>query len=85
MLAPQRRSDVIAERIGQETILRDPIKNLVHVINASAAWIWERLDGTSSVEEIASELAGRHGLAAEDARRDVTSVTDAFRELGLLT
>jgi len=80
----QRREDISLHQIGSESVLKDPEQQRVHVVNSTAAWVWERLDGSRSVDQIGTELAARYAIPVDVAHRDVSQVLESFRELGLL-
>ena len=80
-----RRADVTVQEVGGDTILTDPIAGRTHVINATAAWIWARLDGSTSTAQIATELAGAFSVEPERALNDVERITASFDSLGLLS
>ena len=79
-----RRDDIATQLIGGDTVLTDPRSRQTHVINASAAWVWEQLDGHSTTDTIAGRLADRYGIPVERAREDVERITTSFDQLGLL-
>lgn len=81
---PARRSDVTIQQVGDDTVLHDERAGKLHVINASAAWIWDQLDGAASVDDIGDRLAQRFGIEPAAARRDVERIARSFDELGLL-
>jgi hypothetical protein len=81
---PARRADVTVQEIGGDTILTDPRARRTHVINASAAWVWMQLDGSTTVEDIARRLADRYDVDLSVARTDVERIAASFRSLGLL-
>lgn len=84
MTTPMRSAGVTVQSVGDETVLHDADRQLAHVVNRSAAWIWERFDGRSSIEAIADQLAREFDVPVETARGDVAAVADEFRRLGLL-
>jgi hypothetical protein len=84
MTAPIRRHGISVQRIGDETVLHDAERQQAHVVNQSAAWVWEHFDGIRSTDDIADQLAREFEIPVEAARSDVSAVTDAFRRLGLL-
>lgn len=84
MTRPARRTGISIQRIGDEAVLHDSERQLAHVVNHSAAWIWERIDGTNTTEQIAAQLAEQFGVSMDVARNDVRSVTASFRQLQLL-
>ena len=48
---PQIREDIVVSKVGQEMMLFDPKTDQVHVLNETAAVIWEMTDGRHSKEE----------------------------------
>ena len=77
------RSDVTLQQVGREAILHDAHAGQAHVINASAARVWELCDGRP-FDELLTAFAEPYGMAAEDVRGDVEQVLSGFRDLGLL-
>ena len=84
MTRPTRSEGITVQRIGDETVLHDGGRKQAHVVNQSAAWIWDHMDGSSSTDDIADLLAREFNVLVEVARRDVAAVADEFRRLGLL-
>jgi PqqD family protein of HPr-rel-A system len=78
------RADVTLQRVGPEAILHDALSGQAHVINASAARVWELCDGRP-MDDLLTAFAEPYGLAPEAVRDDVERVLAGFRELGLLT
>ena len=81
---PHRRADIVIQQIGRETVLQDRDRQRVHVVNGTAAWIWQRLDGTRASDDIASEMAEQFEVTVERAQRDVAEIVHSFERLGLL-
>lgn len=77
------RSDVTLQRVGREAILHDARSGQAHVINASAARVWELCDGRPT-DALLAAFAEPYGLEPEAVRADVERVLAGFRELGLL-
>jgi PqqD family protein of HPr-rel-A system len=77
------RADVTLQRVGKEAILHDARSGQAHVINASAARVWELCDGRP-MDELLSAFAEPYGLTPEAVRADVERVLASFRELSLL-
>lgn len=77
------RDDVTLQRVGRESILHDARSGRAHVINASAARVWELCDGRPFVDLLA-EFARPYGLSPEAVRPDVERVLAGFAELDLL-
>jgi hypothetical protein len=82
MQPPIPSADVSLQRVGDEAILHDRRNGRAHVINESAARVWELCDGRATLDEIVSAFAGSYQLAATDVRDDVAYIVAKFRELG---
>lgn len=78
-----RRPDVTLQIVGRDAILHDPLARQAHVVNGSAARIWELCDGRP-FEAIVDAFAASYGITADRVRPDVERVLDSFREKGLL-
>ena len=65
-------------------ILYDPEEGKVHSLNPVAAFIWNSLDGTQSLAEIAKKLRIFPGVEGHDISGDVRKTAETFREEGLL-
>ena len=76
------RPDVTLQRVGREAILHDAGAGKAHVINASAARVWELCDGRS-MDELVRAFAEPYGRSPDEVRPDVERVIEGFRQLGL--
>jgi len=81
---PVRRANVTLERVGGEAVLHDDDAGKAHVINGSAARLWELCDGSRDVDELTAAFAADYGMPPEDVRDDVVGLLDTFRSLRLL-
>jgi hypothetical protein len=81
---PKPNKDVSLQRVGQEAILHDRRNGRAHVINESAAQIWELCDGQHTFDQIASAFAAAYALPAADVRTDVEYILAKFHELRVL-
>ena len=82
--SPTPSKDVSLQRVGQEAILHDRRNGRAHVINESAAQIWELCDGRKTVDQIVSAFAADYALSAVDVRADVQYILAKFHELRVL-
>ena len=64
-----------------EAVLIDLERSVALGLNASASFLWPRLDGRTP-GELAAELATAFGLAPEQARRDVDDFLELLRARG---
>jgi hypothetical protein len=82
--SPTPNKDVSLQRVGQEAILHDRRNGRAHVINESAAQIWELCDGQNTFDQIMSAFAAAYTLPVADVRADVQYILAKFHELGVL-
>ena len=71
-------------RTGEEALLVDEDGGNVHVVNHTAARLWELCDGNPTVGELVESVATAYGVPGEIVRPDVHGLVGTFRELGLL-
>ena len=83
-MKPLWRDDLQVRQVGDELVILDRRSGLIHQLNGTARYIWNRCDGNAGVEEIASSLAEEYGLIWECSRQDVEAAIGKFGELGLL-
>jgi hypothetical protein len=83
---PAQRAGVTLERVGAEAILLDRDAGRAHVLNRSAARLWELL-GHGHVrdhETLTSAFAASYALPADAVRSDVEAALRGLAALGLL-
>jgi PqqD family protein of HPr-rel-A system len=87
-LAPDRPipdSDVTAYQLDDELVLYDARTTAAHVLNASAARIWELCDGTRTLPELADALSATYALDPQRAQTDVSELVVSLSAAGLLS
>ena len=60
---PTPSKDVSLQRVGDEAILHDRRNGRAHVINESAARIWDLCDGQHTLDQIAFNLVDKNDPA----------------------
>jgi hypothetical protein len=82
---PMRKTQVISQRAGRDTLLYDRAADQVHLLNPVAAAIWEQCDGRHVADEIAARLARTFaGATGRDLTADVEAALALFAARGLL-
>jgi coenzyme PQQ synthesis protein D (PqqD) len=81
---PAQRAGVTLERVGAEAILLDHAAGRAHVVNGSAARLWEMLGTARDRESLIVAFAAAYALPADAVRADVEQTLDRFAALGLL-
>ncbi len=80
---PTARSDVTLQRVGREAILHDSRNGQAHVINGTAAQLWELCDGRP-LDELVAAFAAVYGREPQTVSEDVRRTLASFDSLGLL-
>ena len=81
--APRARPDLDVRAAGGETLVHDPVNGKVHVLNASAARILQRCDGTTTLATIVDEIVAATGAPRERVERDLARIYADFTAKGL--
>lgn len=81
---PAQRAGITLERVGAEAILLDHGAGRAHVVNGSAARLWELLGAARDRESLIVAFAAAYALPADAVRSDVEQTLDRFAALGLL-
>jgi PqqD family protein of HPr-rel-A system len=81
---PTARAGVTLERVGAEAVLHDPRSGRAHVINGSAARLWELCDGSRDLNALSADFGASYGMDAALVRTDVEGLIAGLRSLGLL-
>ncbi|MGW8309641.1 MAG: PqqD family protein [Thiogranum sp.] len=73
---PKTRTNVTVQQVGDESLVLDLETEQIHQLNATAAWILSRCDGSNPVETIIRDFAETFALAPETATRDVGAILE---------
>ena len=81
---PRKREGFLYQEVTDGGVLFDPVGEKVYVLNPSAAFIWNSLDGRRSPETIVQELRDALGPSTPDVetlKKDVErSLADLARQ-----
>ncbi len=81
---PKKRANVRARVVDEETIVLDRRQGLIHQLNHTAGFIWERCDGRCTLEEIATRLVETFDVDFNTAVDDVRKIVEQLEERKLL-
>jgi Coenzyme PQQ synthesis protein D (PqqD) len=81
---PRWRADVPSRVVDGETVVLDRQHEVIHHLNLTATYIWERCDGQATVEDLAAQLTETFDVAYEIALKDVVEVIRHLQDLQLL-
>ena len=83
---PFRKEEVFLKAIdNNETILYSPITRNVHLVNSTAALIWQACDGTRDLSQIAEIVEDEFETKDESLiRRDIEKFVSKLKGLDLI-
>ena len=79
-----RAEDIIWREIDDEIVIIRDDGLKVHVLNKTAARIWEMCNGDIGPDEIADTLCERYDVSLEQASTDVRNIMAKMVEKGIL-
>jgi len=79
-----RRREVAGAEIDGDVVLYDELQETTHLLNQTGAIVWSLLDGSSRIDEIASELAEAYAAPADAVLADVLALVRELGRRGLL-
>lgn len=79
-----RVDNLIWRRVGDEIVVITEDAVATHVLNKTAAFIWELCDGMVNIEDITARLLERFDVSGEEAKADVEEIIDRLTELGIM-
>jgi hypothetical protein len=83
-LLPRQSLGVLTAPLGELTVLYDLVTEVVHVLNASAAYVWFACDGSTDVSDASAPVVEATGADRAAIERDVTMAVDRFVAAGLV-
>ncbi len=79
-----KAEDIIWRRIGDDIVVIKDDGQSTHVLNKTAALIWEMCDGNSGIDEIAAKLCERYEVSLDVARADTEEIIDTLTQSGII-
>jgi len=76
--------DIIWRRIGDDVVIIKDDGQATHVLNKTAAYIWELCDGKSGIDDIAASLCERYDVSPEEARADTRATIENLTKAGII-
>ena len=82
---PQARRVTVVRVTSSDVTLHDSLHDKVHVLNATAQFIWAACDGRHTIDDIARELRATFDIPASlDLRDDITRILWRLEKRDLL-
>lgn len=79
-----RSDDIIWRKIENEIAVLKSDGRTVHILNETAAYIWEMCDGNHDPDEIAASICTHFDVAFAEAKSDVYKALSELEELNIL-
>ncbi len=79
-----RRTDLHTVVVGDQCLVLDPSTSVLHALNPSATLVWDLLDGTAALPELATDIAAATGSDIATVEADVIRLVDGLHGAGLL-
>ena len=82
---PLPNRNVLVRRLKDETVfLGTEEKQEIHTLNAVGTFVWERIDGIATMQEILDSLLRVYDVEKERAATDLAELVDALARKGLV-
>lgn len=76
--------DTPARTIDGEAIVITPHDSTLHTLNETATYIWDRADGTRTLEQIAQQMLEEFEVEPETLKADALAFVEEAVQKGLL-
>jgi PqqD family protein of HPr-rel-A system len=83
-IKPRVRDDVAVVEIDGELVVYDERNGELHHLNPSASLVFQLLDGTATMRELAGEIARTADASPERVEAEIRMVQRYLRRAGLL-
>ena len=80
----RRDGELPFQKLDEETIVVDPRRREVHLLNETAARIWELLASPQSLDELSATLGAEYHVGDAELRDAVAECVDGLTSKGLL-
>ena len=80
----RRDAELPFQKLDEETIVLDPRRREVHLLNETAARIWELLASPRSLDDLAAVLGTEYDVDEAELREEVAGCVEGLTSKGLL-
>lgn len=81
---PRPRPDLSARCVDGESVVLDRTGGRVHQLNATASFVWSKLDGHTSPADVTAAVVEEFDVEPRTAAHDVAVLLEQFQTLELL-
>ena len=80
----RRVADLPFQTLDEETLVVDPLRREVHLLNETATRVWQLCASPRTLDDMVSALADEYDAAVDDLRQDVVQLLEGLCEKSLL-
>jgi len=82
----RKSRNIVSRVIGDETVLLPMYKNsdeinCIYTLNKAAAWIWDNIDGKTTVEQLCCRVPKEFDAAETDANRKLLKILGELKSI----
>lgn len=81
---PIRNKDAISRKIENEVLILNQLTKQYHILNETAAIIWELSDGHHTIDQIAEAICRQYDDSVDIVREDVIQTIEGMAKLRLI-
>lgn len=81
---PARRAGLLTVELDGEAVIFDAVTQVVHALNVTGTLVWHAADGTSTLDDLVTWLAGSYALPSDDVRDEVIKMVQDLLDIALL-
>lgn len=81
---PKIRTDLAVVELEGEAVVYDPVANELFQLNPTATVVFNLLDGTETMKDIAAAISEAVGVPEDEVERQVRALQSDFRKRGMI-
>jgi hypothetical protein len=79
-----RAENLVWRKIGDDIVVIKDDGRSTYILNKTSAFIWERCDGGTSIDEIASQLCDHFDVSLAEAKVDIRRIVAELSRAGIM-
>jgi hypothetical protein len=80
----RRVSDLPFQTLEEDTVVLDPSRHEVHLLNGSATRVWQLCTSPRTIEDLLAAMGEEYDVPADELRAAMTTLLDSLVEKCLL-
>lgn len=83
-LLPVKNSTIQYQIIDQQAVLVMPVEGKVKVLNQVGAFIWEKIDGNNSLDDLIKAISATFDIQEDQATRDLIEFLEELKNKNMI-